>query len=166
MQVARMDPRGAMRRICLFSGAVAHIGPFHVAAPIVQDLHGIVMGVLVGPAAAAAADVLKVFPVSSRAARLVMSKVVRRKKVSQRPSTSLCLPRELSCQLMCRGVAACMPCLGLPAAELVRKPQADQADVIDGPMPPATSLEPCLGHIHVRFPPVMPPSCCLGRWGP
>ena len=39
---------------------------------------------------------------------------------------------------------ACMLWFGLPAAELVWEPQADQADVIDGPMPPATTLEPCL----------------------
>ncbi len=30
---------------------------------------------------------------------------------------------------------------GLPAAQLVWKPQADQADVIDGPMRPATTQE-------------------------
>ncbi len=42
-----------------------------------QDLRAMLMGSLIGAAAAAAADVLKVFAVSSRVARLVMTKVDR-----------------------------------------------------------------------------------------
>ena len=42
-----------------------------------------IMGILIGAAAAAAADVMKVFAVSSRVARLVMSKVVRSTNLSQ-----------------------------------------------------------------------------------
>ena len=42
-----------------------------------QDLRAMIMGSLIGAAAAAAADVMKVFAVSSRVARLVMSKVDR-----------------------------------------------------------------------------------------
>ncbi len=63
----------------------------------VQDLHAVVMGALVGPAAAAAADVLKVFSVSSRAARLVMSKVVRLMSFNQCHAMSVCLPQRISC---------------------------------------------------------------------
>ena len=57
-----------------------------------QDLYRVVMGVLVGPAAAAAADVLKVFSVSSRAARLVMSKVVGTTKTLSVPRRPLVSP--------------------------------------------------------------------------
>jgi hypothetical protein len=62
-----------------------------------QDLHAVVMGVLVGPAAAAAADVLKVFPVSARAARLVMSKVARMSNLKQASRDKRLFPQGHSC---------------------------------------------------------------------
>ena len=83
---------------CVYSVALLRTSlSFVLRRQSMQDLHAVVMGVLVGPAAAAAADVLKVFSVSSRAARLVMSKVVRSKSFNQRPATSVCLPQGLSC---------------------------------------------------------------------
>ena len=84
-----------------------------------QDLRAVVMGVLVGPAAAAAADVLKVFTVSARAARLVMSKVDRMNSVKPTSRDNRLFPQRHSCKVFRVSVASRMLSFAPPETELV-----------------------------------------------